>query len=113
MLQSTRKSRIGYLSSPRARKLLKWKLPELTIEDLRQQIGSGLSDDELLLQILNPQGEVQEKLDILFGKKFLIIIFHSGLQPAPRTMKMGCHAGAKRSISGWGASFMVYLTSPL
>jgi len=58
------------LSSPRARKLLKWKLPELTIEDLRQQIGSGLSDDELLLQILNPQGEVQEKLDILFGKKF-------------------------------------------
>ncbi len=57
------------LNSPRAKKLLKWRLPELTIEDLRREIGPGLSDDELLILLLNPQGEVQEKLDILYGKK--------------------------------------------
>ena len=57
------------LSSLGAKKLLNWKLPELTIENLRREIGPGLSDDELLIHLLNPQGEVKDKLDILYGKK--------------------------------------------
>ncbi len=57
------------LSSPKAKKFLNWKLPEVTIEDLRREIGPGLSDDELLLQLLDPQGEVKDKLHALYGKK--------------------------------------------
>ena len=57
------------LGSPKAKKFLNWKLPEVTVEDLRQQIGLGLSDDELLLRLLDPQGEVKDKLHILYGKK--------------------------------------------
>ena len=56
------------LGSPKAKKWLKWKVPEITVADLRREIGSGLSDDELLLQLLNPQGEVKTKLNTLYGK---------------------------------------------
>lgn len=57
------------LGSPRAKKFLNWKLPEITVEDLRREIGQGLSDEELLLQALDPHGEVKDKLDALYGKK--------------------------------------------
>ena len=56
------------LGSPKAKKWLKWKVPEITVADLRREIGPGLSDDELLLQLLNPQGEVKTKLNTLYGK---------------------------------------------
>jgi oxaloacetate decarboxylase alpha subunit len=57
------------LGSPRAKKFLHWKLPEITVADLRREIGQGLSDEELLLRLLNPEGEVKDKLDTLYGKK--------------------------------------------
>jgi oxaloacetate decarboxylase alpha subunit len=57
------------LSSPRAKKLLNWTVPEITVDDLRREVGQGLSDEELLLRLLNPEGEVKDKLDTLYGKK--------------------------------------------
>lgn len=57
------------LGSPKAKKFLNWKVPEITVEDLRREIGPGLSDDELLFEIANPVGEVKAKLDILYGRK--------------------------------------------
>ena len=57
------------LSSPRAKKWLNWKMPEITVEELRRAIGPGLSDEELLLQLLDPRGEVRDKLDALYGRK--------------------------------------------
>jgi oxaloacetate decarboxylase alpha subunit len=56
------------LGSPKAKKWLKWKVPEITVADLRREIGPRLSDDELLLQLLDPQGEVKTKLNTLYGK---------------------------------------------
>ena len=55
------------LTSPKAKKLLNWKVPEVTVEDLRREVGPGLTDDELLLQLLDPQGEVKNKLNTLYG----------------------------------------------
>jgi oxaloacetate decarboxylase alpha subunit len=57
------------LGSVKAKKWLKWKEPEITVADLRREIGSGLSDDELLLKLLNPQGEVKTKLNALYYGK--------------------------------------------
>lgn len=57
------------LSSPKVKKWLNWRLPEITVEDLRREIGQGLSDDELLVQLLDPHGEVKDKLDVLYGNK--------------------------------------------
>ena len=56
-------------SSPKAKKWINWKVPEITIEDIRRQIGPELSDEALLLQLLNPKGEVASKLNSLYGKK--------------------------------------------
>jgi oxaloacetate decarboxylase alpha subunit len=57
------------LSSLRAKKFLNWKPPEITVADLRREIGQGLSDEQLLLRLLNPEGEVKDRLDTLYGKK--------------------------------------------
>jgi oxaloacetate decarboxylase alpha subunit len=57
------------LGSAKAKKWLKWKIPEITVDDLRREIGPGLSDDELLLQLLNPRGEVKTKLNTLYYGK--------------------------------------------
>lgn len=56
------------LSLPKAKKYLNWQVPEITIADLRREIGPGLSDDELLLRLLDPQGEVRDKLRTLYGR---------------------------------------------
>ncbi|MCU1578071.1 MAG: Pyruvate carboxylase [Rhodoglobus sp.] len=42
------------LSSKRAKELTNWELPQPSLEELRQQHGIHLSDDELLLRILVP-----------------------------------------------------------
>jgi oxaloacetate decarboxylase alpha subunit len=56
------------LGSAKTKRWLGWKVPEITVADLRREIGPGLSDDELLLQLLNPQGEVRTRLNTLYGK---------------------------------------------
>jgi len=43
-----------------------WKEPEITIEDLRK-LEPGLTDDKLLLNIGNPEGEFREKLRALYN----------------------------------------------
>jgi oxaloacetate decarboxylase alpha subunit len=55
------------LSSPKAKKFLNWKPPDISLKDLRREIGSGLSDEQLLLRLLNPDAEVKEKLRRLYG----------------------------------------------
>jgi oxaloacetate decarboxylase alpha subunit len=55
------------LSSPKAKKLLNWKPPDITLKDLRWEIGSNLSDEKLLLLLLNPEPEVKKKLRRLYG----------------------------------------------
>jgi oxaloacetate decarboxylase (Na+ extruding) subunit alpha len=42
------------LASPRGRELRDWTLPQPTLEELRQQYGIHLSDEELLLRVLVP-----------------------------------------------------------
>ena len=55
------------LSSPKAKRFLNWKPPDVSLKDLRREIGSGLSDEQLLLRLLNPDAEVKEKLRRLYG----------------------------------------------
>jgi oxaloacetate decarboxylase alpha subunit len=55
------------LSSPKAKKFLNWKPPDISLKDLRREMGSGLSDEQLLLRLLNPDAEVKEKLRRLYG----------------------------------------------
>jgi oxaloacetate decarboxylase alpha subunit len=50
------------LAQPRAAVLEKWERPQPTLADLRAQLGSGLSDEELLLRALLPDGEVDAML---------------------------------------------------
>jgi oxaloacetate decarboxylase alpha subunit len=55
------------LSSFKAKKFLNWKPPDISLKDLRREIGPGLSDEQLLLRLLNPDAEVKEKLRRLYG----------------------------------------------
>jgi oxaloacetate decarboxylase alpha subunit len=54
------------LGSPKAKKWLNWKEPEVTVEDLRK-LEPGLSDDELLFKVIDPGGEFRDKLRALYG----------------------------------------------
>jgi oxaloacetate decarboxylase alpha subunit len=53
------------LSSPKAKKWINWKEPEITIEDIRK-LEPGLSDDELLFGILEPTSDLRKKVDNLY-----------------------------------------------
>lgn len=55
------------LSSPKAKKLANWAPPDISLKDIRKEIGFGLSDEQLLLRLLNPDGEVKAKLRSLYG----------------------------------------------
>ena len=55
------------LSSAKAKKLANWAPPDISLKDIRKAIGSGLSDEQLLLRLLNPDGEVKAKLRTLYG----------------------------------------------
>jgi oxaloacetate decarboxylase alpha subunit len=55
------------LSLPKAKWWMSWKPPEVTVEDLRK-LEPGLSDDELLVKLINPQEEFKKKLNVLYGK---------------------------------------------
>ena len=55
------------LSSPKAKKFLNWKPPDVSLKDLRREIGAELSDEQLLLRLLNPDPEVKNKLRPLYG----------------------------------------------
>jgi len=55
------------LGSPKAKKLLNWTPPDVRLKDLRKEIGSTLSDEQLLLRLLNPDAEVKGKLRRLYG----------------------------------------------
>ena len=56
------------LSMPKAKKFLNWKPPEITIDDLRK-LSPGLSDDDLLIRIADPDRELKDKLVTLYGRK--------------------------------------------
>jgi oxaloacetate decarboxylase alpha subunit len=55
------------LSTPKAKSLMNWAPPELSLKELRKEIGPELSDEQLLLQLLNPEGETKNKLRRLYG----------------------------------------------
>ena len=57
------------LSTPKAKRWLNWHVPEITANDIRRKIGSDLTDEALLIKLLNPEGEVAEKLKELYDKK--------------------------------------------
>lgn len=44
---------------PRTKDLLKWERPQITVEELRREIGPGYSDEELLLLILVSEKDLQ------------------------------------------------------
>lgn len=56
------------LGHPKAKKWIDWECPEITVDDLRA-LQPGISDDELLILLANPQGDFKEKLDRLYGKR--------------------------------------------
>ena len=56
------------LSSPKAKNFLNWRPADISIDDLRK-IEPGISDEELLLRIANPDGEFRAKLNSLYGRK--------------------------------------------
>jgi oxaloacetate decarboxylase alpha subunit len=56
------------LASQEGKRWLNWKVPEITIDDLRK-LEPGLSDDELLLRLMNPDKGLRYKLDILYGRR--------------------------------------------
>jgi oxaloacetate decarboxylase alpha subunit len=55
------------LSSPKVKRFRGKKPPEVAVDDLRR-LEPGLSDDELLIRIANPEGEFRDKLNSLYGK---------------------------------------------
>jgi len=44
-------------SLPRTKELINWERPQTSIEDIRREMGSHLSDDELLLLVLAPEDD--------------------------------------------------------
>ena len=46
------------LGSARGKEFLKWQPPQPSIEEVRRQFGGGLSDDQLLLQLMLPEESV-------------------------------------------------------
>jgi oxaloacetate decarboxylase alpha subunit len=56
------------LGSPKAKKFINWKPADITVDDLRK-IEPGISDEQLLLQIANPEGDFKSKLHALYGRK--------------------------------------------
>jgi oxaloacetate decarboxylase alpha subunit len=56
------------LASQEGKRWLNWKAPEITIDDLRK-LEPELSDDELLLRLMNPDKGLRYKLDILYGRR--------------------------------------------
>ena len=55
------------LSLPKANKLANWAPPDISLTDIRKAIGGELSDEQLLLRLLNPDAEVKAKLRALYG----------------------------------------------
>jgi oxaloacetate decarboxylase alpha subunit len=55
------------LGSPKAKKLANWAPPDISLNDIRKEIGSDLSDEQLLLRLLNPDADVKSKLRPLYG----------------------------------------------
>lgn len=47
------------LSLPRSQELSKWNIPEPSIEEIREELGRDLSDDELLLHYISSRKEVE------------------------------------------------------
>jgi oxaloacetate decarboxylase alpha subunit len=41
------------MSLPRTKELLNWEPPQPSVEELRKQFGSGISDEELILRVLS------------------------------------------------------------
>lgn len=55
------------LTLPKAKKFLNWEPPDVSLKNLRREIGAELSDEQLLLRLLNPDPEVKNKLRLLYG----------------------------------------------
>jgi hypothetical protein len=55
------------LSMPKAKKFLNWKPADITIDDLRK-LAPGLTDDQLLTRISDPDKEFKDKLRTLYGR---------------------------------------------
>lgn len=56
------------LSLPRAKQFINWKLPDVSLKEVRREIGATLSDEDLLVRLLNPDTEVSHKLRRLYGR---------------------------------------------
>jgi oxaloacetate decarboxylase (Na+ extruding) subunit alpha len=54
------------LTTPKAKKWLKWREPDVTIKDLRK-LEPGLSEDDLVFKLIDPQGEFKDKYRALCG----------------------------------------------
>jgi oxaloacetate decarboxylase alpha subunit len=46
------------MSTPRAKEFLDWEPPQPSVEELRQEMGTGLDDDELLLRLLVNEDDI-------------------------------------------------------
>jgi len=55
------------INSPKAKKFMNRKPPEITVDELRK-IAPGLSDEDLLLQLATPEGEFRKKLKSLYER---------------------------------------------
>jgi oxaloacetate decarboxylase alpha subunit len=55
------------LSMPKAKKFLNWKPADITLDDLRR-LEPGLSDDDLLMRISDPDKELKDRLKVLYGR---------------------------------------------
>lgn len=49
-------------SQPRVKELEKWERPQTTVAEFREKFGADLSDEELLLRYLAPEGHVDKML---------------------------------------------------
>ena len=56
------------LNSPWGKKTQNQKVPDVTVEDVRN-LEPGISDDDLLIKIADPEGEFKDKLEVLIGSK--------------------------------------------
>jgi hypothetical protein len=55
------------LGSPKAKNFVNWRPADITIDDLRK-IEPGISDEQLLLRIANPEGSSRPNLMPCMGR---------------------------------------------
>jgi len=56
------------LKSPKAQKWINWKEPELSLEEIKE-LAPNLSEDDLLMELMEPTSELRRKVDEMYYKK--------------------------------------------